>query len=105
MVQSDNVFFQIDTELNVRAHCDVQQVEVMLQSVNLSAAFWHLPNSRLMNTFKWISCLSGIRWRRSQPCCSCVFQMLKRGREAYDEDIHYPLLITLTKGPQLSKPQ
>ncbi|CAF97077.1 unnamed protein product [Tetraodon nigroviridis] len=32
-------------------------------------------------------------------------KMLKRGREAYDEDIHYPLLITLTKGPQLSKPQ
>lgn len=27
-------------------------------------------------------------------------KMLKEGKEAYDENIHYPLLITLTKGPQ-----
>ncbi|KAG7511582.1 hypothetical protein JOB18_003914 [Solea senegalensis] len=26
--------------------------------------------------------------------------MQREGKEAYDEDIHYPLLITLTKGPQ-----
>lgn len=30
-----------------------------------------------------------------------VFQMLKQGKEVYDENIHYPLLITLTKGRQL----
>uniref|UniRef100_UPI0037E717BC calmodulin-lysine N-methyltransferase n=1 Tax=Semicossyphus pulcher TaxID=241346 RepID=UPI0037E717BC len=27
-------------------------------------------------------------------------KMLSEGKEAYDENIHYPLLITLTKGPQ-----
>lgn len=27
-------------------------------------------------------------------------KMLKEGKEAYDENIHYPLLVTLTKGPQ-----
>ncbi|XP_008299187.1 calmodulin-lysine N-methyltransferase-like [Stegastes partitus] len=27
-------------------------------------------------------------------------KMLREGKEAYDENIHYPLLITLTKGPQ-----
>lgn len=30
----------------------------------------------------------------------CAFQMVREGKEAYDENIHYPLLITLTKGPQ-----
>ena len=29
-----------------------------------------------------------------------TFQMLREGKEAYDENIHYPLLITLSKGPQ-----
>ncbi|XP_026212772.1 calmodulin-lysine N-methyltransferase [Anabas testudineus] len=28
-------------------------------------------------------------------------KMQREGKEAYDENIHYPLLITLTKGPQL----
>ncbi|KAI3363379.1 hypothetical protein L3Q82_011997 [Scortum barcoo] len=27
-------------------------------------------------------------------------KMLREGKEAYDENIHYPVLITLTKGPQ-----
>ncbi|CAJ1067081.1 calmodulin-lysine N-methyltransferase [Xyrichtys novacula] len=27
-------------------------------------------------------------------------KMLREGKEAYDENIHYPILITLTKGPQ-----
>lgn len=27
-------------------------------------------------------------------------KMLKEGKEAYDENIHYPLLLTVTKGPQ-----
>ncbi|KAM3606219.1 uncharacterized protein V6R79_012975 [Siganus canaliculatus] len=27
-------------------------------------------------------------------------KMLREGKEAYDENIHYPLLLTLTKGPQ-----
>ncbi|XP_037637602.1 calmodulin-lysine N-methyltransferase [Sebastes umbrosus] len=27
-------------------------------------------------------------------------KMLREGKDAYDENIHYPLLITLTKGPQ-----
>ncbi|TMS04497.1 Calmodulin-lysine N-methyltransferase [Larimichthys crocea] len=27
-------------------------------------------------------------------------KMLREGKETYDENIHYPLLITLTKGPQ-----
>lgn len=31
----------------------------------------------------------------------CAFQMQREGKETYDENIHYPLLITLTKGPQL----
>lgn len=34
--------------------------------------------------------------------CFVVFfpQMLREGKQAYDENIHYPLLIILTKGPQ-----
>ena len=29
----------------------------------------------------------------------CVFQMQGEGKDAYDDNIHYPILLTLTRGP------
>ena len=31
--------------------------------------------------------------------CVCVFQMQGEGKDAYDDNIHYPILLTLTRGP------
>lgn len=60
IVQSDNVFFQINTELSVPSHCDVRQVEVTLQSVNLTdapLASAHQP----VNEDGWMDFLFGRR--------------------------------------------
>ncbi|XP_068597800.1 calmodulin-lysine N-methyltransferase [Brachionichthys hirsutus] len=83
--------------------CLVDAIRRLLQPKGMAMVFAPLRGETL-RLFCQLAQQTGLNVSQHQQYDAQVMdvhsKMLRRGKEAYDENIHYPLLITLTKGPQ-----
>nr|XP_046258406.1 calmodulin-lysine N-methyltransferase [Scatophagus argus] len=83
--------------------CLVDAIRRLLQPNGMALVFAPLRGETL-KLFCQLAQQTGLSVRQHQQYDAQVMdvhlKMLRQGKEAYDENIHYPLLITLTKGPQ-----
>ncbi|XP_047459772.1 calmodulin-lysine N-methyltransferase [Mugil cephalus] len=81
----------------------VDAIRRLLQPSGTALVFAPLRGETL-NVFCQLAQQAGLSVSQHQQYDAQVWdvhlKMLREGKEAYDENIHYPILLTLTKGPQ-----